>query len=79
MKNISNHDVIYLASKDNWELGDKQDFNLILPERPINKYTYRTYISLYKLEKLLEKLKVVCGNDAMRFVEKQIKEIKSYY
>lgn len=73
------HDIIYLATDDQ-DFGNtaNNDFNILLTEPPIGKI-YKKYISERVVSEMLEKLRVVCGNRAIRFVDKQIKIIKGEY
>ena len=70
------YDIIYLATegKDYGNTGNN-DFNIVLSEPPTDKM-FKKYISERLVLDLLDRLKVVCGNGAMRFVEKQIESIK---
>ncbi len=65
-------DKIYIATED-MDFGNTAncDFNIILSEPP-QVLIYKTYFSERLVREMLEKLKVVCGKSAMRYVEKQL-------
>ena len=71
-----NHDKIYIASNDkDYSHPDESEFDILLTEPPLS-IMYKTYISQQLVLDMLEKLKTVCGNSAMRYVQKQIDLIK---
>lgn len=75
MKGI--HNRIYIATKEkDYGNPNKCDFNQLLVKPPRDGRMYRTYISERIVLNMLEKLRVVCGNRPMRFVQKQIDNIK---
>ncbi len=71
------HDKIYIATKDrDCANTNNCDFNQLLCSPPKDGRMYRPYIAEYVVLDLLEKLKVVCGHSAMRFVQKEIEHLK---
>ena len=70
------HDKIYIASNDmDYGHPDEREFDVLLTEPPLS-IMYKTYVRQQLVLDMLEKLKVVCGNSAMRYVQKQIDLIK---
>lgn len=65
-----NKDIIYIEVSNITENRGR----IILDSHKAN--TFRKYVSAQIVEKLLEKLRVVCGNDSMHFIDKQIKYIE---
>ena len=51
------------------------NFDILLTEPPLS-IMYKTYVRQQLVLDMLEKLKTVCGNTAMRYVQKQIDLIK---
>lgn len=71
------HTKIYIATKgQNLAEPNKNDFNILLANPPKDGRMYKSYIMEYVVLEMLEKLREVCGNRAMRYVDKQIKQIK---
>lgn len=70
-------DIVYIAtnSKDYGNIGEA-DFDILLDSPPKNGMIYKTFIAHHLVIDMLEKLRVVCGNGAMRYVEKEINRIK---
>lgn len=68
-------DYIYIASSQTELPVDEQDFNQILSQAPTGGIVYKSYVSVHYVREMLETLRVVCGNSAMRFIDKQIKEL----
>ena len=72
-----NHDKIYIATKEkNFGNPDSCNFNQLLCNPPHDGRMYKIYVSQRIVLDMLEKLRVVCGHRAMRYVQKQIEEIK---
>jgi hypothetical protein len=72
-------DKIYIATRESDYSNPKElEFNIILENPPTGGIIYREYIAVSVVKDLLEKLRVVCGKRAMRFVDKQIKQINEY-
>ena len=70
------HDKIYITSNDmDYRHADECEFDALLTEPPLS-IMYKTYVRQQLVLDMLEKLKVVCGNSAMRYVQKQIDLIK---
>ena len=70
------HDKIYIASSDvDYSHPDECEFDVLLTEPP-QSIMYKTYVRQQLVLDMLEKLKTVCGNTAMRYVQKQIDLIK---
>ena len=70
------HDKIYIASNDmDYSHPDESEFDILLTETPLH-IMYKTYVRQQLVLDMLEKLKAVCGNSAMRYVQKQIDLIK---
>ena len=70
------HDKIYIASNDtDYSHPDDCEFDVLLTEPP-QSIMYKTYVRQQLVLDMLEKLKAVCGNSAMRYVQKQIDLIK---
>ena len=70
------HDKIYTASNDmDYSHLDDYEFDVLLTEPP-QSIMYKTYVRQQLVLDMLEKLKTVCGNTAMRYVQKQIDLIK---
>ena len=70
------HDKIYIASNDmDYSHPDECEFDILLTEPPLS-IMYKTYVRQQLVLDMLEKLKTVCGNTAMRYVQKQIDLIK---
>lgn len=71
------HDKIYIATKDSDCANPNNcNFNQLLCNPPKDGRMYKTYIQEHLVLQMLEKLKVVCGHTAMRYVEKEIERIK---
>ena len=71
------HTKIYIATKgQNSAEPDKNDFNILLLNPPKDGKMYKTSVMECVVLDMLEKLREVCGGRAMRYVEKQIKQIK---
>lgn len=70
LEHAINKDVIYIEVSNITKNRGRLIFD------PLKANTFRKYVSAQIVEELLEKLKVVCGNDSMRFVDKQIKYIE---
>ncbi len=76
MKGI--HTKIYVATKgQNYSEPNKNDFNILLANPPKDGRMYKTYVEDCVVLEMLGKLREVCGNNAMRYVEKQIDLIKN--
>ena len=45
-------------------------------EKPMDGTEFYTFIRKDYVEKLMNKLKIVCGNSAMRFIEKELQELR---
>lgn len=72
-------DKIYIATRKRDHSNPKGlEFNIILENPPTGGIMYREYIAVSIVNDLLEKLRVVCGKRAMRFVDKQIKQINEH-
>ena len=72
-------DKIYIATKErDYSNTQELEFNIVLENPPTGGILYREYIGVSVVNELLEKLRVVCGNRAMRYVDKQIKQINEY-
>ena len=56
---------------------DENDFNILLADPPKDGKMYKTYVMECVVLDMLEKLRVVCGSRAMRYVDKQINLIKN--
>ena len=70
------YDKIYIASNDmDYSHPDDCEFDVLLTEPP-QSIMYKTYVRQQLVLDMLEKLKTVCGNSAMRYVQKQIDLIK---
>ena len=70
------HNKIYIASNDmDYRHADECEFDALLTEPPLS-IMYKTYVGQQLVLDMLEKLKNVCGNSAMRYVQKQIDLIK---
>ena len=70
------HDKIYIASNDkDYSHPDESEFDVLLTEPP-QSIMYKTYVRQQLVLDMLEKLKTVCGNTAMKYVQKQIDLIK---
>lgn len=70
------HDKIYIASNDmDYSHPDECEFDILLTEPPLS-IMYKTYVGQQLALDMLEKLKTVCGDTAMRYVQKQIDLIK---
>ena len=70
------HDKIYIASNDmDYSHPDESEFDVLLTEPP-QFIMYKTYVRQQLVLDMLEKLKTVCGNTAIRYVQKQIDLIK---
>lgn len=70
------YDKIYIASNDmDYSHPDDYEFDVLLTEPP-QSIMYKTYVRQQLVLDMLEKLKTVCGNSAMRYVQKQIDLIK---
>ena len=62
------HDKIYIASNDmDYSHPDECEFDILLTEPPLS-IMYKTYISQQLVLDILEKLKAVCCNTAIRYV-----------
>ena len=71
-----NYDKIYIASNDkDYSHPDESEFDVLLTEPP-QFIMYKTYVRQQLVLDMLEKLKTVCGNTAIRYVQKQIDLIK---
>ena len=70
------HDKIYIASNNkDYSHPDESEFDALLTEPPLS-IMYKTYVRQQLVLDMLEKLKTVCGDTAMRYVQKQIDLIK---
>lgn len=71
------HTKIYIATKgQNLAEPDKNDFNILLVNPPKDGKMYKSYVMECVVLEMLGKLREVCGGRAMRYVDKQIKQIK---
>ncbi len=70
------HDKIYIVTKERNSVVKDCDFNQLRCTPPKDGRMYKTYIQEHLVLQMLEKLKVVCGHSAMRYVEKEIERIK---
>ena len=71
------HTKIYIATKgQNLAEPDKNDFNILLANPPNDGKMYKSYVMECVVLEMLGKLREVCGGRAMRYVDKQIKQIK---
>lgn len=72
-------DKIYIATRERDYSNPKDlEFDIVLENPPTGGIIYREYIGISVVNDLLEKLRTVCGHRAMRFVDKQIKQINEH-
>ena len=71
------HDKIFLATKGrDYANPNNNDFDILLTEPPKDGKMYKEYVSVAVVNEMLNKLRLVCGHRAMRYVDKQIEIIK---